>query len=201
MPNDIKTVAVFSGSNFGRGDQYIRAAAALGSYLGANGIKIVYGGTSQGLMGVLADAALAAGGTVHGVITQRLLEKGHLHAGLTTHEITDRMNGRKQRMALLADAFIALPGGIGTLEEFSEIWSLNLLGELDKPAALYNIGGYFDPLMRFVDHMIAEEFLPAAHRQGVVISDEPAELIDRLRTFERVDVPKWVQMQPQASKV
>ena len=144
-------------------------------------------------MGVLADAALAAGGVVHGIITQRLLDKGHLHAGLTRHEIVDRMKGRKQRMAELADAFITLPGGIGTLEEFTEIWSFNLLGELDKPAALYNIAGYFDPLLAFVDHMIDEEFLPAAHRQGIVVSDQPELLLNGLRTFEKVDVPKWIK--------
>jgi uncharacterized protein (TIGR00730 family) len=195
MRKDLKTVAVFSGSNFGRGDHYIQAAKELGTYLGANGIDIVYGGTTQGLMGVMADAALAAGGTIHGVITRRLLDKGQLHAGLTTHEITDHMTGRKQRMAVLADAFIALPGGIGTLEEFSEIWSLNLLGELNKPAALYNIAGYFDRLMQFVDRMIAEEFLPAVHRQGIVISDRPAALIEKLRMFEPVAVPKWLGRQ------
>lgn len=192
MPRTIKSVAVFCGSNTGLGDTYTSAAQALGTALGRAGIALIYGGTHKGLMGSLADAALEAGGTVHGVITQRLFEKGHLHPGLTRHEIVDGMRLRKARMAEEADAFIALPGGIGTLEEFMEIWTLNQLGDIDKPAGLFDVAGYYQPFIGFIDHMIAQRFLPAAHRGSIVVEGEPEALLAGLRAFERVDVPKWM---------
>jgi uncharacterized protein (TIGR00730 family) len=130
----IKTIAVYCGSNTGQGDVYLRAADALGRHLAKSGIGIVYGGTHKGLMGALADAAIAEGGMVHGVITERLRDKGHLHERLSRHEILPTMKERKHRMMELADAFIALPGGIGTLEEFMEVWTLNQLGELPEIA-------------------------------------------------------------------
>ena len=192
MTRSIGTIAVFSGSNFGRGDVYRTAAAGLGRALAHRGITLVYGGTNKGLMGVLADAALGAGGRVHGVITERLQGKGHLHAGLTSHEVLATMPARKQRMAELADAFIALPGGIGTLEEFMEVWTLNQLGEFSKPAALLDVHGFFQPFMAFIDHMIAEQFLPPAHRAGIVVEQAVDTLLDRLATFEPPSAPKWM---------
>jgi uncharacterized protein (TIGR00730 family) len=140
----IKTIAVYCGSNTGQGDVYLRAADALGRHLAKSGIGIVYGGTHKGLMGALADAAIAEGGMVHGVITERLRDKGHLHERLSRHEILPTMKERKHRMMELADAFIALPGGIGTLEEFMEVWTLNQLGEFEKPAGLFSVDGYYE---------------------------------------------------------
>lgn len=192
MPRRIASIAIFSGSNVGRGERYREEATALGAAIARRGISIVYGGTHKGLMGYLADAALAAGGTVHGVITERLMGKGHLHPRLTRHEIVPTMRERKQRMADLADAFIALPGGIGTLEEFMEVWTLNQLGEIEKPAGLLDVAGFYQPFMGFIDHMIAEQFLPAAHRSGIVVEGSVPALLDGLETFQPVAVPKWM---------
>ncbi|MES1948803.1 hypothetical protein C84B14_15718 [Salinisphaera sp. C84B14] len=191
MPR-IQTIAVFCGSNTGRGDRYADGAAALGSAIAQAGLGIVYGGTHKGLMGVLADAVIDGGGHAHGVITQRLHDKGHSHPRLHESEIVDSMRQRKARMAQVADAFIALPGGIGTLEEFMEVWTLNQLGEIDKPAGLYNIAGFYNPLMALIDHMIAESFLPAAHRDSIVVDGDPDSLITGLREFEPVTVSKWL---------
>lgn len=192
MARTIRSIAVFCGSNMGAGDAYAEGARRLGAAMGAAGVTLVYGGTHKGLMGILADAALAAGGAAHGVITRRLADLGHLHGGLTRHEIVDHMRARKTRMAEMADAFVALPGGIGTLEEFMEVWTLNQLGEIDKPAGLFDINGYYQPLMAFVDHMIAERFLPALHREGIVVSSDADELLRGLAAYERVVTPKWL---------
>ncbi|MEM6712195.1 MAG: TIGR00730 family Rossman fold protein [Pseudomonadota bacterium] len=188
----LRSIAIYCGSNTGEGDQYLEAARALGKALAEAGLTTVYGGTHKGLMGALADAALTWGGEVHGVISQRLHDKGHLHTGITRSEILPTMKERKARMVELADAFIALPGGIGTLEEFMEVWTLNQLGEIDKPAGLFSVGGYYKPFMAFIDHMIAQRFLPAAHRSSIVVENNPAALIEGLRTFEKVTVPKWI---------
>jgi uncharacterized protein (TIGR00730 family) len=192
MPRTLTSVAVYCGSNTGLGDTYVEAARDLGAAMGQAGLTLVYGGTHKGLMGVLADAVLAAGGQAHGVISKRLHGQGHLHERLTRHEIVDTMRVRKQRMIELADAFIALPGGIGTLEEFMEVWTLNQLGELDKPAGLFDVAGYYQPFMGFIDHMIGQRFLPAAHRQSIVLEADPRRLIEGLAKFERVSVPKWM---------
>jgi hypothetical protein len=189
---EIRRVAVYCGSNVGRGEAYAHAASRLGAALAARGIAIVYGGAHKGLMGALADGALSAGGEVHGVITARLQAKGHAHAGLASLEVHATMGARKARMIEMADAFIALPGGIGTLEEFMEVWTLNQLGDLAKPAGLYDIEGYFQPFMAFIDHMIAESFLPAAHRGSIVVEGSAEALIDALAAHEAVTVPKWM---------
>ena len=192
MSRELKAIALFCGSNTGQGETYREGAARLGAEIGRRGLTLVYGGTHKGLMGIVADAVLAQGGAVHGVITRRLADLGHLHEGLTRHEIVDGMRARKERMAELADGFIAMPGGIGTLEEFMEAWTLNQLGEFDTPAGLFDIEGYYQLFMGFIDHMIAQGFLPAAHRQGIVVEPDPARLIDGLTAFERVTVPKWL---------
>ena len=192
-PRPIKAIAVFCGSNTGLGDAYTEAATALGTAIGRRGLTLVYGGTNKGLMGLLADAARSAGGHTHGVITQRLADRGHLHPDLTVSEVVGSMRARKARMADLADAFIALPGGIGTLEEFMEIWTLNQLSEIDKPAGLLDVNGYYQPFMAFIDHMIGQRFLPPEHRNGIVIAPAPDALIDGLASFRKVTVPKWLE--------
>ncbi|RYD87096.1 MAG: TIGR00730 family Rossman fold protein, partial [Sphingobacteriales bacterium] len=140
-------IAVFCGSNEGGSPVFAQSAAALGRTLAQRGITLVYGGTHKGLMGVLADAVLENGGQAHGVITARLHGRGHLHERLTVHEIVDGMRLRKERMLELSDACIALPGGLGTVEEFMEAWTLNQLGDIDKPVGLLNVDGYYDPFM------------------------------------------------------
>lgn len=192
MTRRISAIAVFSGSNFGGHEAYASGAKALGSALAQRGITLVYGGTNKGLMGVLADAVMAGGGAAHGVITERLAAKGHTHPALTTTEMATDMRARKRRMADLADAFIALPGGIGTLEEFMEVWTLNQLGEFEKPAGLLDIRGFYQPLMGMIDHMIAESFLPAQHRNGIVIDADPDAMIGGLIAFKPLTVAKWL---------
>jgi uncharacterized protein (TIGR00730 family) len=131
-------MAVFCGSNYGSAEEFADGARALGRALGEAGVTLVYGGTIKGLMGVVADAALAAGGNVHCVITEGLHQCGQSHSGLTRHEIAPTLRSRKERMIELADAFIALPGGIGTIEELMEVWTMNQLSEIDKPVGLLN---------------------------------------------------------------
>jgi len=188
----IKTVAVFCGSNFGASDEFADGARALGQALGKAGLTMVYGGTTKGLMGIVADTALASGGKVHGVITESLHRRGHSHAGLTNHEITPTLRGRKERMVELADAFIALPGGIGTIEEFMEVWTMNQLSEIDKPVGLLNTAGFFTAFLGFIDHMVETKFLPPAHRHSISVDAAPSALIDKLSNYARVDVPKWL---------
>ena len=188
----IRTVAVYCGSNKGQGDTYLRAASELGAVLVARDIRIVYGGTHKGLMGALADAALAGGGHVTGVITERLKGQGHTHQHLNAVETLPTMQARKKRMIEMADAFVAMPGGIGTLEEFMEVWTLNQLGEIAKPAGLYDAQGYYQPLMGMVDHMIAEKFLPPSHRNAIVVQQAPADLVDGLINFVPVTTQKWM---------
>jgi uncharacterized protein (TIGR00730 family) len=183
----IKAVAVFCGSNFGASEVYADGARQLGIELARTNITLIYGGTTKGLMGVVADAVLNAGGTVHGVITDRL----H-HAGLSRHEIVTTLRNRKERMAELADAFIAMPGGIGTVEELMEVWTMNQLSEIDKPVGLLDVANFFAPFLAFIDHMVETRFLPAAHRHSICVDAEASSLVEKLRSFQRSDVPKWL---------
>jgi uncharacterized protein (TIGR00730 family) len=143
-------------------------------------------------MGVVADSALEAGGTVHGVITDSLHNCGQYHPRLTSGEIAPTLRIRKQRMTELADAFIALPGGIGTIEELMEAWTMNQLSEIDKPVGLLNTAGFFDAFLQFIDHMVETKFLPPTHRHSIVVDADAGDLIAKLRKFTRVSVPKWL---------
>jgi uncharacterized protein (TIGR00730 family) len=169
----IKAVAVFCGSNLGSSGIYADGARRLGVELARADIALVYGGTTKGLMGILADSALNAGGTVHGIITDRHHQRGHSHAGLTRHEIVATLSTRKERMADLVDAFIAMPGGIGTGEELMEVWTMNQPSEIDKPVGLLDIAGFFAPFLSFIDHMVETKFLPSAHRHSICVDAEP----------------------------
>ena len=188
----IKVVAVFCGSNHGALTEFADGAKALGRTLGDAGITIVYGGTTKGLMGVVSDAALARGGSVHGVITDSLHRRGQSHSGLTRLEITPTLRRRTERMVELADAFIALPGGIGTIEELMEVWTMNQLSEIDKPVGLLNSAGFFTTFLEFIDHMVDTKFLPAAHRHSISVDEDASALIGKLRGYARVEVPKWL---------
>ena len=192
MANKIQTVAIYCGSNDGRVESYKQFATKLGKVLAERKINLVYGGTNKGLMGVLANSAIEKGAHVTGVITERLKAKNQVHPNLSMIETYPTMQSRKARMIELADACIMMPGGIGTLEEFMEVWTLNQLGETSKPLGVLNIDNYFGNLIAFIEHMIAERFLPSAHRNGIVVNPDPEELINLLVKFSPVTVEKWL---------
>ena len=192
MAYEIKTIAVYCGSNNGRDESYKKFAKELGEVLAKRRINLVYGGTNKGLMGVLANSAFEEGTNVTGIITERLKARGQVHPNLSMLETYPTMQSRKTRMIELADAFIMMPGGIATLEEFMEVWTLNQLGETSKPLGVLNIDNYFGNLIAFIDHMIAERFLPSAHRNGIVVHSDPEELINLLSKFSPVTVEKWL---------
>jgi hypothetical protein len=174
------SICVYCGSRHGVRPAYAEAARVLGTAIGQRGWQLVYGGGKVGLMGEVADAVLAAGGTVVGVIPESLekLEVGH--TGLTELHVVPTMHVRKQMMAERADAFIALPGGIGTLEELYEVWTWRQLKYHDNPIGLLDTAGYWQPLLRFMDHTVAEGFLSPAMRDTVLVGDEPLALLDRV---------------------
>ena len=192
MPRAITSIAVFCGSNFGDSDAYADGARRLGNAMAEAGMTLVYGGTTKGLMGVVADSLIGAGGTAHGVITEQLRQRGHTHPNLHRSEIVASLRIRKQRMAELAQAFIAMPGGIGTMEEMMEVWTMNQLGEIDKPVGLLNIADFYRPFLAFIDHMVVCKFLPAEHRHSICVDPDPASLIEQLRNFVPTNVPKWL---------
>ncbi|TCO58586.1 TIGR00730 family Rossman fold protein [Actinocrispum wychmicini] len=177
-------VCVFCGSATGTGTRYMDAAADLGRLLASRGITLVYGGARVGSMGALADAAMAAGGKVIGVIPAGLFSQETPHTDLTELHVVDTMHERKAKMAELADGFLALPGGIGTLEELFEVWTWAHLGIHDKPIGLVDLDGFYRPLVTMADHMVAEGFLKPATRSMIEISDDPAILLDK---FARVN--------------
>lgn len=188
----MKRVCVFSGSSPGARPEYVAAAAEFGQALATRGIGVVYGGASIGLMGAVADAALRHGGEVVGVIPQFLALKEVAHAGLTDLRIVDSMHERKALMAELSDAFVALPGGIGTFEEIFEVWTWAQLGSHAKPCAFLNVAGYYDRLFAFLDHAVAEAFLKPVHREMTLVADRPAALLDALATHRTPAVEKWL---------
>ena len=189
----VSRVCVFCGSNFGARPDYAEAARALAVALAGREIALVYGGSSVGLMGALADAALAAGGRVIGVIPQRLVDKEVAHGGLSEQHVVTSMHERKALMADLADGFVALPGGIGTLEELFEVWTWGQLGYHGKPVGILNAGGYFDALGAFLDQAMNEGFLRPAHRAMLMTETEPGRLLDRFTAYAPPDVTKWIR--------
>jgi uncharacterized protein (TIGR00730 family) len=188
----LRRVCVYAGSNAGADPSYRAAAEELARTLADRGIGIVYGGGSVGLMGALADAALEHGAEVVGVIPRSLAHKEIAHAGLTELRVVGSMHERKATMAELSDAFVALPGGIGTLEELIEAYTWTQLGLHRKPCALLNVNGYYDHLATFLDHAVAERFLRPEHRALLVVVDRPQELLARLKRFEAPRLAKWI---------
>ncbi len=160
----MKSMGIFCGASAGSEGAYVPAAEALGTLVAERGLTVIYGGASIGLMGRVADAALRAGGQVIGVIPHSLQIAEIMHHGLTDLEIVDSMSQRKERMIELSDAFISLPGGIGTLDELFEVWALRALQIHKKPVGLLNVDGYFDPLLEFIDRMVTQDFLRTAWR-------------------------------------
>lgn len=173
-------LCVFCGSRSGSDPAHGEAAGQLGRLLGTGGHGLVYGGGKVGLMGIVADAALHAGAPVVGVIPQALLAREVGHTGLSEQIVVADMHARKRAMAERADAFVALPGGIGTLEELYEVWTWHQLGYHDKPVGLLNVCGYYDRLLEFMDHSVAQGFLDAAWRQLLIVERDPATLLARL---------------------
>lgn len=188
----LKSVCVFCGASPGARPIYHEAAAQLGSHIAERGLTLVYGGGAVGLMGVVADAALAAGGEVIGIIPQSLERAEIGHKGLTRLEVVDGMHARKARMAELADAFIALPGGLGTLEELFEVWTWGQLGYHAKPLGLLEVDGFYARLTDFLDHLVAERFVREQHRAILQVSASPAELLARMDVWQPTAAPKWV---------
>jgi hypothetical protein len=188
----VQSVCVFCGSNSGAGEAYAEAARGLARAIARRRLKLVYGGGNVGLMGVLADAALAAGAHVIGVIPRRLVEKEVAHSRLTEQRIVGTMHERKALMADLSDAFIALPGGLGTLDETFEMLTWTQLGYHRKPSALLDVNGYFERLAAFLDHAVEERFVTAAHRGMLIIERDPDAVLDRLATTPLPNVSKWM---------
>ena len=176
----MKGVCVFCGSRAGTRPEYAAAARALGALLAERGLTLVYGGGNVGLMGHIADAALAAGGRVIGVIPQSLVDREVAHHGVSELRIVRTMHERKALMNDLADAFVALPGGFGTLDEFFEVLTWAQLGIHGKPCGLLNVAGYFDPLLAAADHMAAEGFLRPEHRHMLLAGTDARALLERL---------------------
>jgi uncharacterized protein (TIGR00730 family) len=187
---------VYCGSSLGTQPAYEAAAIALAAELAARGLGLVYGGSHVGLMGVVADTALAAGGEVVGVIPEALMAQEIAHTGLRDLIVVRSMHERKARMSELADAFIALPGGFGTLEEFAEAVTWTQLGIHLKPCGLLDVEGYWQPLLNWMDRAVAEGFLKAANRALVIDAADPDKLLDRLETWEPNLVHKWIARAP-----
>ena len=189
----ITSLYVFCGSSSGSRPEYVEAGRQLGSELVSRDITLVYGGSNIGVMRIIADTVLHMGGRVIGVMPQQLVNKEVAHKGLTAFHVVNSLSERKERMERLSDAFIALPGGIGTLDEIFEVMSWNQLDLIDKPIALLNTCGYWDGLLRFLDHMVVEKFVRPEHRNNLLVDHDPVQLLDRLSMFESEKVDsKWI---------
>ena len=189
----MKRICVFCGSNSGVRSEYSEAAAALARFLVKLGIGIVYGGGNIGLMGVLADTAMAAGGEVIGVIPHSLFAKEVGHTGVTDLRIVGSMHERKALMADLADGFIAMPGGWGTFDEFCEILTWAQLGLHRKPCGILNTEGYYDTLLAMFDHSVAEGFLKPAYRPIVIAATEPEDLLAKMQAYRGQVLDQWIE--------
>jgi hypothetical protein len=185
-------VCVFCGSSVGNQPAYADAAEAMGTLLARRGIGLVYGGGNVGLMGVIAEAALAAGGEVIGVIPQSLFDREIAHTGVTDLRVVDSMHTRKAMMADLSDAFIAMPGGVGTFEELFEAVTWTQLGLHRKPCGLLNVNAFYSPLAAFIDQAVTEGFIKPVHRSIITVDSDPARLLDTLAAIRLPDAPKWI---------
>jgi uncharacterized protein (TIGR00730 family) len=189
----MRRICVFCGASSGARPEYAEATTEVARLLAADGIGVVYGGGGVGLMGVLADAVLAEDGEIIGVIPRALMDREIAHRGVTDMRVVGSMHERKALMAELADAFIALPGGIGTLEELFEVYTWAQLGLHGKPCALLNVEGYYDSIAGFLAVAVEERFLREGHREMLMFEREPRALIERLREFQPNSVqPKWI---------
>lgn len=189
----MKRICVYLGSNLGFDEAYAEATKSLAKELASRDIGLVYGGSSSGLMGLLANTCLEAGGEVIGVIPELLVEKEVAHNCLTEQHVVKSMHERKQKMADLSDVFIALPGGIGTLEEFFEVLTWNQLGYHAKPCGLLDVKGYYTCLAEHMDRMVLNGFLVQEHRRMVLTDATPSGLLDQFETYDPPQVDKWIE--------
>jgi uncharacterized protein (TIGR00730 family) len=188
----VKRLAVYCGSSMGANPAFAETARALGAEMAARGIGLVYGGGRLGLMGVVADAVLEHGGEAYGVIPQALVDLEVAHSGLTELHLVANMHERKALMTELTDAFVAIPGGIGTLDELFEAWTWNALGYHAKPFALLNVDGFWNGMIHFLDHVAASGFMSPARRDQLLVAASISEAIDRLDTAIGKGAPKMV---------
>ncbi len=188
----MKNICVFCGSNAGANVLYTQAAQALGKLLVAQNLRLIYGGGNVGLMGIIADAVMDAGGEVIGVIPDFLMQKEVGHQAITEQIIVNTMHERKQKMADLADAFIAMPGGIGTLEELFEVFTWGQLALHQKPIGLLNASNYYQHLLQFLDHTVQEGFLSQANRDMIMMHQQAPELLELLRNYDAPSAEKWL---------
>ncbi|AYM90585.1 TIGR00730 family Rossman fold protein [Serratia sp. 3ACOL1] len=186
-------ICIFCGASEGNNPAYVEHARQLGHLLATQGRRLVYGGGKKGLMGVVADAVLEAGGEAVGIIPQRLVEAETAHHGLTELEIVPDMHTRKARMAELADGFIALPGGIGTLEELFEIWTWGQIGYHSKPVGLLDVNGFYHPLSQFLQHVADQGFMRHDYLKTLHISDSPAALIQLFDDYQPQNYDRWAK--------
>ncbi len=189
----LRRVCVYCGSGVGGHDGYAEAARALGRALVERGLGLVFGGGRIGMMGVLAETVMQGGGEAIGVIPKDLMDKGLGLATVTSLRVVETMHARKAMMADLADGFVAMPGGFGTVEEFFEVLTWAQLGLHTKPCGLLNVKSYFDPLIRFIDHAVEQEFIDVAHRALLLVDGSPEGLLDKLATWKppAVDKAAW----------
>jgi hypothetical protein len=192
----MQSIGVFCGSNTGVGNAYAEAARRLARAIAGRRLRLVYGGGSIGLMGVLGEAALAAGGRVTGVTPRRLLEKEVVLRGLTELRVVETMLERKALMAELSDAFIALPGGLGTMDELFEMLTWTQLGLQRKPCALLDVDDYYAMLAAFLDHAVAQRFVTPQHRAMLIVERDAEAVLDRLASTPLPDVSKWMDRKP-----
>ena len=190
--SEIKSVCVFTGSSTGGRMEYHQTATAMGQLLASRGIRLVYGGGCVGLMGIVADAALKAGGEVIGVIPRDLQEREVGHDGLTRLEVVETMHERKALMASLSDAFVAMPGGLGTFEELFEVLTWGQLGIHKKPCGLLNVAGYYFPLISFLRRATDEGFVAEEHRDLVLVEQDPEALLERFQNYVPPDFEAWM---------
>lgn len=194
--NYLRRICVFCGSNCGIRPDYCQAAHTLGVELVRRNIELVYGGASVGCMGALANAVLAAGGKAIGVMPRYLVEKEIAHTGLSELRVVASMHERKSLMEELSDGFIAMPGGMGTLEEIFEIVTWAQLGMHEKPCGLYDVAGYYEKLTQFLDHARDELFMKPEHRDILLYSDSPRDLLNSFERFTPPKVTKWIRSMP-----
>ncbi len=188
----LRTVCVFCAANAGVDPGYVAAADAMGRFLATTGRRLVYGGGRTGLMGALADGALAAGGEVIGIMPQHLVDREVAHTGLTTLHVVSSMHERKALLAKLSDGFLAMPGGLGTMEELFEIWTWGQLGLHRKPYGVLNVAGFYGPLLTFLDHAVREGFVRQEYRDLLAVDTEPDALVARMEAMEPPAVARWL---------
>jgi uncharacterized protein (TIGR00730 family) len=189
----MRRICVFCGSSVGNQPEYAEAARSMGALLAKRGIGLVYGGGNVGLMGVVADAVIEHGGEAIGVIPRALADREIAHTGITELRVVDSMHTRKAMMAELSEGFIAMPGGVGTFEEFFEVVTWTQLGLHRKPCGLLNVNAFYTPLAAFIDQAVTEGFIKPVHRAAIVLDSDPARLLDRLATIDLPAVPKWIR--------